>query len=393
MFRQATTRLFSRQRNATNASSNTTIKRTRRAVLLVGAATTGAVVSYKTRTWRNQHIQELPDWQELLKSPHHKNRNIDELTTTMKRSKLMGTIKQGVSQELEDIRKWHVDHGYKGGLVLRELNTPIFSHHHDDDDEDTPEFEFLDSMALARRECYYLYYEVKGNGQITQQIFCRGTTLGVDILTCLSFLYKYDPDLQCNIHRGFLNHANHLLRDVLPLLAPPSDKRATIEISGHSLGGAVAFLLAMKLRLKGYNVVKLTTIGAPRFCSPRNAARLSQLLPLDTLRIEDDLDVVPFLPPFASHLGDKLWMVHTGGRKNNDDKQQDAWAKFVSYPQFPWTESVWTNFRLYEVLSSFSKHHRVLNYAAELLQLTTQDQKNDSDAVSTFTSDDWERPR
>jgi len=349
MFRQAWTRLF--RQNP---------KRTRRVVLFTTAAATGVAVSYKTRQWRHHHLEELASWQELYKSPQHKNRTTDSITTTMKRAKLMGSVRMGVSQELENIRKWHTDHGYKGGLVLRELNTPIFVHHEDDEiHHEVHDFDSLDAMALARRECYYLYYELKGNGEIRQEIFCRGTTLGVDILTCLQFWWKYDDDLQCLVHRGFANHAQHLLKDILPLLAPPSDKRATIEVSGHSLGGAVAFLLAMKLKLLGYNVVKLTTVGAPRFCNANSVKRLSKLLPPDTLRIEDDLDIVPFLPPFASHLGDKLWLVH-----------DDSSCRYVPFPQFPWTESVWINFCFYNVLTSFSKHHRVLNYVNELLRST-----------------------
>ena len=327
--------------------------RTRRAVLLGTAVTATAMVSYKTRKWRSDHVKDLPSGQELYQIPAHQGRSTDSITTTLKRAMLMGRKRAGVSQELDDIRKWHVEHGYKGGLVLRELNTPL---HYSNNEEP---FELMDAMALARRECYYLYYELKGNGEIRQEIFCRGTTLGVDILTCLQFWWKYDEDLECNIHGGFLNHANHLLRDVLPLLAPPYDKRATIELSGHSLGGAVAFLLAIKLKLLGYNVVKLTTVGAPRFCHSSSAPRLSKLLPPDTLRIEDDLDIVTYLPPFASsHLGDKLWLVH-------DDKTFSC--RFVPFPEFPWTESVWINFKCHEVLSAFAKNHRVKNYIESLV--------------------------
>ena len=360
--RQAWTRLSHPHRPSHENPS----KRARRVVLSISAATAAAglvFVSYKTRQWREEHISQLPSWQTLLES--HKRRNIQDLTVNMTRAKLMGTRKTGVSQELNDIRQWHIQHGYKGGLVLRELNKPIFTGYYDiiddtddnDEDQSYPDFEFLDAMALARRECYYLYYELMGNGEIRQEIFCRGTTLGVDILTCLQFWWQYDDDLDCHVHKGFANHANHLLQDVLPLLAPPTDKRATIEISGHSLGGAVAFLLAMKLKLRGYNVVKVTTVGAPRFCYASSVEHLSKLLPPDTLRIEDDLDIVPFLPPFARHLGDKLWIV------DND-------SRYVPFPQYPWTESVWINFRFYEILTSFTKHHRVGSYIAQLLKAT-----------------------
>jgi pimeloyl-ACP methyl ester carboxylesterase len=352
MFRQAWVSLLSSARTQQHDRRN----QSRRAVLLGTAVTATTIVSYQTRKWRSHRINELPSWQELYQVPAHYGRSTDSITTTLKRAMLMGRKRAGVSQELEDIRKWHVHHGYKGGLVLRELNTPL---HHSDGNEEP--FEWMDAMALARRECYYLYYELKGNGEIRQEIFCRGTTLGVDVLTCLQFWWKYDDDLECHIHGGFLNHANHLLRDVLPLLAPPKDKRATIEISGHSLGGAVAFLLAIKLKLLGYNVVKLTTVGAPRFCHSASAPRLSKLLPPDTLRIEDDWDIVTYLPPFASsHLGDKLWLVHDGSSKSFS-------CRYVPFPEFSWTESVWINLKCHEVLSAMAKNHRVKNYIESLL--------------------------
>jgi hypothetical protein len=33
---------------------------------------------------------------------------------------------KSVKAELDDIRKWHANHGYKGGLVVRELTQPLF---------------------------------------------------------------------------------------------------------------------------------------------------------------------------------------------------------------------------------------------------------------------------
>lgn len=73
-----------------------------------------------------------------------------DIVTTLKRAKLMGTTRQaGVSAEVEDIRKWHAKHGYKGGLVLRELNTRL--HHHysyannNTAQEQEQEFEFMDA--------------------------------------------------------------------------------------------------------------------------------------------------------------------------------------------------------------------------------------------------------
>ena len=64
---------------------------------------------------------------------------------------------------------------------------------------------------LNTRECYYLYYEMLGNGQVLQQIFCRGTTLRADVGQCLKSVYLFDPELGCNskvlLHKNILDNA------------------------------------------------------------------------------------------------------------------------------------------------------------------------------------------
>jgi triacylglycerol lipase len=121
-----------------------------------------------------------------------------------------------------------------------------------------------------------------------QQIFCRGTTLAIDVLSCLSFWMVYDEELGCRVHLGFRNQADRIFKDIQPLLAPTDDKRPTVEVSGHSLGGALTYLIAAKLRKRGYKVVRATSVGAPRLCATAaGASILESLLPRDNLRIEN----------------------------------------------------------------------------------------------------------
>jgi hypothetical protein len=320
-------------------------------------------VSYQTRKYRKQKIQELPlctqsstTWQE-----HYPNRSLEDVQECVRRTGLMGTS-ASVKTELDRIRNWHHEHGYKGGLVLRDLTKPLFGMELWENNEDIDAKEDLtigeileDTTRLARRECYYLYYEIKGNGAIKQEIYCRGTTLFADILTCLHTFMVFDKDLECRVHKGFCHQADRILEDVLPLLAPPTDRRATIELAGHSLGGAVAVILAIKLRKRGYRVVRVTTVGQPRFCSQdTDGDRLLELLPKDYLRVENDEDFVPFVPPFGSHIGNKLWLI------NNSS------ARFVPYPKHTWTDSVWLNFRIWEIVSANGRPHRIPYYVSQI---------------------------
>lgn len=326
------------------------------------AATASIVaVSYQSRKYRKKRIQELPiagnsaEWKLMAGG-----RSLADVAEVVRRTGLMGSSRS-VKTELDRIRKWHHDHGYKGGLVLRDLTKPLFGMELWESTEEHPQDltigEILDDTTiLARRECYYLYYELKGNGAIKQEIFCRGTTLFADILTSLQAYMVYDEDLECRVHKGFCRQADRILEDVLPLLTPPTDHRATIEVAGHSLGGAVAAILAIKLRKRGYRVIRVTTVGEPRFCSQdADGDRLLELLPKDYLRVENDQDFAPFLPPFGSHIGNKLWLI------NNSS------ARFVPYhKQNEWTDSVWLNFRIWEVLSVNGRPHRVPYYVSQI---------------------------
>jgi surfactin synthase thioesterase subunit len=89
----------------------------------------------------------------------------------------------------------------------------------------------------------------------------------------------WDPDTQCNIHEGFLQVANAVLQDVQAqhLLKPDAELR----FIGHSQGGAVAIVLAMKLYDAGYNIGKIICFGTPKvsaFCTYTFVVQCSSLV-------------------------------------------------------------------------------------------------------------------
>jgi hypothetical protein len=126
-----------------------------------------------------------------------------------------------VLEELDDIRRWHQKRGFKGGVVLRELARPLFRHTEiprktSNDDKDLHEINEVSEKVVGEvdakkedvsvvpdsdaRHCYYLYYERKSDGQMMQQVFCRGTTLFADVITNLKAVYVYDEELDCYLH-------------------------------------------------------------------------------------------------------------------------------------------------------------------------------------------------
>lgn len=362
---------------------------TQTALAVVVAAAAGFLVagSVVVRQWRTaQMVHELPAVTSDEDLRRQSGQHLASVMSVVRRAGLMGQH-ISVKAELNDIRQWHSANDYKGGLVVRDLTLPLWwlTDNDNDDDESNSNNQsstspsagdwsshmeeiWNDPMRLARRECYYLYYEITPNGKIIQQIFCRGTALWVDILTCMQAWMVYDVDLGCRIHKGFRDQADRVMQDVLPLLASNHDRRAEVELCGHSLGAAVAAILAVKLRKRGYRVTKLTTIGEPAYVADEHAARVLQdLLPANRLRVEDDLDFVPFLPPFGSHVvGNKLWLTACAG------------ARFVpktsslstnEHDSAAWTDSVLVNFCVPEILLSNGKPHRIPNYLERLAAL------------------------
>ena len=302
-------------------------------------------------------------------------RDIHELDSIVERTGLMGKYGRGsksVKQNLLSISKWHQDRGFRGGVVLRELASPLFrsrsNHAFMMEGEDA--VDPIPTKQLSQRECYYLYYELKSNAHSMHQIFCRGTALFADVKTCLVSRLVYDDELGIHLHKGFRDHATRLVDDVEPLLGHGHNHRATVEVSGHSLGGAVAMIVAMKLKKRGYNVEKVTSIAGARFCAFDDLEKANNLLPRDALRIEDDLDCVPFFPPWASSPGDKLWLTHETGQIFGKPKTSVKYIPRSVYlekgSELRWTDDVYLNLRLFEALKVQNVSHRIKSYRQKL---------------------------
>ena len=96
-------------------------------------------------------------------------------------------------------------------------------------------------------------------------------------------------DLGVPVHEGFGEDARAAWSFARPLLRPGLETRLT----GHSLGGAIAVLLAMKLRVEGQALGRAITFGQPKVTTEAGVARFRDL-PL--LRVVNHDDPVPLLP-------------------------------------------------------------------------------------------------
>jgi len=133
------------------------------------------------------------------------------------------------------------------------------------------------------------YFIIYNHSRKLQAISVRGTANDSN--------WKLDKDTQgvrdkktgIVMHRGFRNAANAIYRDVRPRLK----KGYTTYLTGHSLGGAVAAVLGIYLKVDGVKLGGIYTFGQPKFT---NVAGVRKYQSLPLLRIIHQNDTVALIP-------------------------------------------------------------------------------------------------
>lgn len=143
-------------------------------------------------------------------------------------------------------------------------------------------------IVLPNVEVNYLLTEKQG----VQFLTVRGTANLQNALVDLDISLTQDEKLDILMHQGFAQAAQLIYQDALPLL----DKSRPIRTTGHSLGGAVAVILAMYLQHDGFNVPQVITFGQPKVTNVTGANRFDDLA---LLRVVTPEDVVPLVPPIS----------------------------------------------------------------------------------------------
>ncbi|KAI5927787.1 Alpha/Beta hydrolase protein [Camillea tinctor] len=128
----------------------------------------------------------------------------------------------------------------------------------------------------------------------------------------------------CTVHMGFLTSWQIARRDVLPAIKPLREQYPdyTVHLVGHSLGGAVAALAALELKVSlGWDNVVVTTFGEPRVGNDEFVGYLDSVFQLAAAdkgaqagqqqtyrRVTHVGDPVPLLPlrewGYSSHAGE-----------------------------------------------------------------------------------------
>lgn len=127
-----------------------------------------------------------------------------------------------------------------------------------------------------------------------QTLSIRGTAVRPNVWEDIEVALVRDSQLGIRLHRGFQRDATAIYADATPHLR----KDYALRITGHSLGGAVAAILAEYYAKDGYRVERLVTFGQPRVSTRKTPQDENGLL-ARTTRVVNDLDVVPMIPPYS----------------------------------------------------------------------------------------------
>lgn len=114
------------------------------------------------------------------------------------------------------------------------------------------------------------------------------------------------------LHRGFKAAASSVYSDIVVKLPPG----ARVILSGHSLGGAVATIIAYWLGGCGYEIEAVFTFGSPRVANGPWQRAYNRQLGSRTFRIVNAGDPVPHVPwVFATyrHVHNLVYLNRKGG--------------------------------------------------------------------------------
>ncbi|GAB2275438.1 hypothetical protein Dimus_010195 [Dionaea muscipula] len=125
----------------------------------------------------------------------------------------------------------------------------------------------------------------------------------------LDLNYPNMPDAM--VHHGFYYayHNTTLRPGVTSAVKKAKELYGDLKIIvvGHSMGGAMASFCALDLKVHhDAKNVQVMTFGQPRIGNAALASYYSELVP-DTIRITNDHDVVPHLPPYYSYFPQKTY--------------------------------------------------------------------------------------
>jgi triacylglycerol lipase len=140
----------------------------------------------------------------------------------------------------------------------------------------------------------------------TQIISIRGTSNIENAMVNVSLKLNVDADLGVSLHQGFSVSAKRVYAELKPLLKP----EYKINVTGHSLGGATALVLAMLLDKDQFKVEQVVTFGQPKVTNVPGANSIQHINLIRVVTPDDLVPLVPLFDPLDINNLDIFW--HAG---------------------------------------------------------------------------------
>jgi hypothetical protein len=140
----------------------------------------------------------------------------------------------------------------------------------------------------------------------TQIVSIRGTSNIENAMVDVSLKLNVDADLGVSLHQGFAASAKRVYTELKPLLKP----EYKIYITGHSLGGATALVLAMFLDKDQFKVEQVVTFGQPKVTNVSGANTIQHINLIRVVTPDDLVPLVPLFDPLDINNIDIFW--HAG---------------------------------------------------------------------------------
>ncbi|MCP4876503.1 MAG: lipase family protein [Gammaproteobacteria bacterium] len=125
----------------------------------------------------------------------------------------------------------------------------------------------------------------------TQVVAIRGTSNIENAMVDISLNLTTDQNTGISLHQGFSLAAKKIYAELKPLLNP----EFKIVTTGHSLGGAVALILAMYMDAEHFKIGQVVTFGQPK---TTNISGANKIRHIDIIRVVMPFDLVPLIPLF-----------------------------------------------------------------------------------------------
>ena len=133
-----------------------------------------------------------------------------------------------------------------------------------------------------------------------------------------------------SVHTGFNQTVDSIWTDLENMIEETHIENPTIWLTGHSLGGAMALITAVKLTISKIGIpAGIITFGQPAVGDPIFCVAFEQNLGSRMFRVVNCSDEVPNQPPGYVHTGRLMYFEHRG-RLHDQPKQLFMWADKMS---------------------------------------------------------------